>query len=257
MGSIGNTGRLGAFQSDVFASGLDLKRGEIIRDAGYFKASETAVIEQGQMVSLDASQELVVANAGDVVGVAKWNKVSLGTAVNVDEAVVVSFGGVTQLKRANVSNVAVRAAANGGTDIPATNNYTLSTANGTLTWDNPTSGTAAPANGATVYVTYTFALTEMDYRFQGKNFFNTNDDVSIAEGRLTIVEGPAKIFTTQYVTSDIFTVNDALYCGGDVAGEEGLFTVVPTNSELVGHVMQPPTAADPYLGVAFLADRPA
>lgn len=257
MGSIGNTGRLGAFQSDVFASGLDLGRCEIMRDLGVFKAAENATILQGQMVSLNADGELVLADATDVFGIAKWNKASLGVSVAVDEAVTVSFGGVTNLQRGNVSNVRVQSAVDGGgVTIPAASNYTLSAANGTLTWDSPTSGANAPANGATVYVSYTFDLTASDYQFQGLNFFNKLDDVGgLTDGRLTIIQGPATIFTTQYDTSEVFAVGAPVYCGGDTAGEEGLFTITSTNSELVGHVIQAPRADDPYLGVAFQTGR--
>lgn len=257
MGSIGNTGRLGAFQSDVFASGLDLGRSEINRDLGVFKAADSATILQGQMVSLDANQELVLADATEVFGVAKWNKAQLGTSVNYDEASIVAYGQTVNLARGNVSNLVVRAAPNGGAAIPALNNYTLSAANGTLTWDNPPTGTNAPADGATVYVSYTFALTTNDYRFQGLNFFNTLDDVTISEGRLTIVQGPALIFTTQYtnVEATPFTVNAPLYCGGANAGEEGLFTTDSSSADFVGHVVQVPTADDPYLGVAFQTGR--
>lgn len=258
MGSIGNTGRIAAFQSDVFASGLDLGRSEVIRDLGIYKAAEGATILQGQMVSLNADGELVLADALDVFGIAKANKAPLGTSVNVDEAITVVYGGVTQLARGNVSNLAVRAAANGGTLIPETDNYTLSAANGTLTWDNPATGTPAPANGATVFVTYTYDLTATDYRFQGLNFFNRLDDVGgLSEGRMTTIQGPATVFTTQYVSSDVFAVGAPLYCGGNVAGQEGLFTITSTNAELVGHVVQAPTASDPYLGLNFQAGRAA
>lgn len=255
MGSIGSTGRLGAFQNDVFASGLDLGRCEIHRDMGVFKAASNATILQGQMVSLNSDGELVLADAGDVFGVAKWNKATLGKSVNVDEVATVVAGGVTNLARGNVSNVRVNTAVNGGgTLVSAAGDYTLSVANGTLTWE------ASPAevtNGQTVYVTYTFDLTASDYQFQGLNFFNQLDDVTVAESRLTVIQGPALIFTTQYDTSEVFAVNAPVYCGGDTAGEEGLFTTTSTNSELVGHVVQPPRADDPYLGIAFLADRPA
>lgn len=251
MGTIGNTGRLAAFQSDVFASGLDLGRCEIQRDLGVYKAAEAATILQGQLVSLDANQEIILADAGQVLGVAKWNKASLGTSVNVDETHVVAAGVAVPLQRSNVSNVVVRAAPNGGTVIPAASNFTLNATNGTLTWANPPAGTAAPANGATVYVTYTFALTATDYRFQGLNFFNRLDDVSIAENRLTVIQGPATIFTTQYDTAQTYVINESLYVGGTTAGLEGLFTNQSSEGTYVGKVLQPPRADDPFLGLQF------
>lgn len=251
MGSIRNTGRLGAFQSDVFASGLDLSRSQIERDIGVFKAADAATILQGQLVSLDANGELVLADGGNVFGVAKWNKASLGTAVNVDEPLTVVAGAVTTLSRANVSNVVVRTSA-GGAAISAAGDYTLNATNGTLTWE---ASPAEVADGDTVFVTYTFDLTQNDYQFQGLNFFNRLNDVDgLSEGRLTVVKAPAIIFTTQYDTAQTYTLTGTganLYVGGATGGLEGLFTNVATEGTYVGRVIQLPTADDPFLGVEF------
>jgi hypothetical protein len=127
----------------------------------------------------------------------------------------------------------------------------LSTTNGTLTWANPPAGVAAPANGATVYVTYTFDMTVSDYRFQGLNFFNQFDDTFTSEGRLTVVMGPAMLFTTQYDTAQTYLVNDSLFCGGATPALAGLFTNQAAEGRYVGKVIQPPTAADPFMGIRF------
>lgn len=253
MGSIKNSGRLGAFQSDVFASGLDMGRGDIRHNPGYFKAAETATILQGQLVALDANQELVLATSDDVIGVAKFNKAPLGKSLAVDEAHVVAFNAAVPLARGNVSNVVVRQIVDGaaGDVIPAASNFVLSTANGTITWDAAPSGTNAPANGATVYVTYTFDLTLTDYRFQGLNFFNQLDDTFASEGRLSLIQGPAMIFTTQFDTAQTYEVNDSLFCGGVTPALAGLFTNQSTEGRFVGKVIQPPAADDPYMGIRF------
>lgn len=252
MGSINNGPRLAAFQSDVFATGLDLRRSEINRDLGVFSAADAATFEQGQMVSLDANNEVVLADAGDVLGVAKWNKVNLQNGLNVDEEHVVAVSTTVPLARANVSNVVVRDAVDqGGTVITAVGDYTLNAGNGTLAWD------AAPAqvtDGQTVFVTYTFAMTNADYTFHGRNFFNFVDDVTIAEGRVTVVLAPAIIYTTHFVTSRTYTLTGTgsnLYCGGTTGGLEGLFTNDSGEGAYVGRVIQLPSASDPYMGVHF------
>lgn len=253
MGTIGNSGRLGAFQSGVFASGLDAGRGEIRHAPGYFKAAENATILQGQMVALNANQELVLATSNDVFGIAKFNKAPLGKSLTVDAPHVVAFNTAVPLARGNVSNVVVRTVVNGaaGTVIPATDNFTLSAANGTVTWDAAPTGTNAPANGATVYVTYTYDLTLTDYRFQGLNFFNMFDDTFTTEGRLTVITGPAMVFTTQYDTAQTYAVNDSLFCGGSTPALAGLFTNQAAQGRYVGKVIQPPRADDPYMGIRF------
>lgn len=252
MGSIDNGPRLAAFQNDVFPTGLDLRRYEALRELGVLKASSSASFEQGMLVAQNSSGELIKADATGVIGIAKWNKVSLGTSVVIDEAVVVEASGVRTLAHPNVSNVIVRTAADMGATITATGDYTLNATNGTLTWDaSPTE----VSDGDTVYVSYTWSMTEADYRFQGKNFFNSNDDVTLAEGRCTIILPPAVVFTTQYDASRTYAVGDLLYCGGTTSGLEGLFTDDSGEGQVVGTCIQVPTADDPYLGVDFRPER--
>lgn len=260
MGSIANTGRLAAFQSDVFPSGLDLGRGQIIRDLGVFKAANNATILQGQLVSLNADGELVLADTTGAFGVAKWNKDELGLAKAKAEPLVVAAGAATPLTRtirevgapgSGVWDVQVFNAA--GTEITAAGDFSVS--NGVVTWVAVGALTQV-ADGETVFVDYTYELTRSDYQFQGLNFFNRLNDVdALTEGRLTIIMPPAIIFTTQYALRDglaPYTVGADLYIGGNTAGDEGMFTTAATGSaDRVGRVIQAPTADDPFLGVEF------
>lgn len=255
MGTLGTTTKLATFQNDIYPSGLDLNQGDLQRVGGYFKANASTTFEQGMIVALNASNEVVLGDGGSashMLGVAKWNKTTAGTSLIVDEPHVVDHNAAVALAHANVSGVIVRNAVDSGSAaaIPATNNYTLSAANGTLTWDNPPSGTNAPADGATVYVTYSFALTDADRKFIGRNFFNFVDDVSIAEGRIAVIMPPALLFTSKFVSSLNYTVGETLYMGGVVSGEEGLFTNSNSSSPpIAGMVIQTPTAQYPFLGV--------
>lgn len=258
--SIVNQSRQEAFLGDAFKSGLDLTRSKIMANPGPFVALEAASFQQGMLVTRDANGFVDIAIGEDVFGVSKWNKVDVGAAVEVDEESVVAFGAAVGLNRGNVSNVVVRQVANGvaGDVIPATNNYTLSAANGTLTWDNPTTGTNAPANGATVFVTYTFAMTTADLQFQGFNFFNRVNDVdAITDGRLTVIlpVGGTILWTTQYDTSRDYllagTASNLYSAGGVTAALAGLFTNDAAEGRFVGKVYQRPTATDPFLGVMF------
>lgn len=254
MGSIGNTPRLAAFQSSAFATGLDLGRCEIIRNLGVYKANGLAIIRQGQMVAMNAAEELILAVSNNVLGVAKANKMLLGKSLSVDEPLVLTGVVASNLKRGNVSNVAVRSAPDmGGTLYVVGVDYTVNAANGQIT---RTGGSTIPS-GSTVYVSYTYDLAQADYLFQGLNFWNSNDDATIAEGRLTVVQGPATLFTTEFDTSRTYTLTGAgasLYCGGATPALAGLFTNNAAEGRYVGRVMQLPTASDPYLGVRFNSD---
>ena len=85
---------------------------------------------------------------------------------------------------------------------------------------------------------------------QGKNFWNTNDEVSQADGRCAVITDAELIFTTQYDTSKVYALTGAgsnLYSS---VAQPGLFTSDSASSaKFIGRVFQVPTAADPFLGL--------
>lgn len=252
MGSIGNTPRLAAFQSNVFAAGLDLGRSEINRDLGVYVAAAGATWNAGMLVSRDAAGAIVRADAEDPFGVAKWDRNTATEGTNVDEQVTFTGSASTvNLAKPNVSQVAVRSAADqGGTLFTVTTDYTVNAANGTIT--HVALGSIGITD--TVFVSYSFTLSTADLDVQGRNFFNTTDDTQFAENRITVITGQALLFTTQYDKSLSYTTTGTgsnLYAGGTTAGLEGLFTNDAAEGRFVGKVFQLPTAADPYMGVHF------
>lgn len=250
MGSIGlNGAQLSAFRSDMFATGLDLGRLKAEFIPGVYQTDPAAVIRAGMLVSLNAAGKLIPATGHDVLGVAKWNQMQLGQAVNADEQIALPLTTAIALRRSNVSNVAVRSLAGqlgtlytgGGVD------YTLNAGAGTVA----RVGGGAIADGQTVFVTYSFALVAADYQFQGKNFSNSLDDATIAAGRLSVIMGPAMLFTTEYDTSKTYAMTGAgsdLFCNAS-----GQFTNVAGGNNFVGKVIQLPSAQDPYLGIRLTA----
>lgn len=255
MGSVGlgNTAALGAFQNRTFAEGLDLGRCQISEALGVYVADSTASFRAGSLVMRNSSGLVVASNGLDVLGVAKWNKATSLLGVKVDEAIVLTGTTASNLSRANVSNVRVASAAGyGGTTYTVTTDYTVNTTNGTVTRN----GAGAIPSGATVYVTYTFAITTAElYQQQGTNFWNNVDEVSQADNRVTVITDAELIFTTQYDSSrtyDLTTTASNLYAatGG---GLEGLFTNDSSGSaKFVGRVFQLPSAADPYMGIRLI-----
>lgn len=257
MGAVGlDSPRLGAFQSDIFPRGLDLNRSVILQDTGIWRAADGADFEAGMLVGQDADGNIEKCTSRPVLGVAKWNKTSLWNATVVDEPVsFASSGDTVTLNHPNVSNFQLRDTQDfsgtqytgGGTD------YTLNATNGTVTHD----GGGSIPTGTTVYATYTYELSQRDLDFQGRNFFNFQDDVSIADGRITVITDASVLFTSQYDTSQVYTLTGAtknLYCGGNTAALAGLFTSDDAEGEFVGHTIQVPTASDPFLGVRLGGD---
>lgn len=261
MGTIGlDSPRLAAFQSDIFPRGLDLGRSVILQDIGTFRAATAAEFEAGMLVAQDATGNIVKCDSRPVLGVAKWNKVNAYTATIVDEAISFPTSGSTVLlAHPNVSNLQIVSTIGGlggaGTVYTgAGTDYTLTAANGSLLHN----GAGAIPIATTVYVTYTYELSSRDLDFQGRNFFNFTDDVSISDGRVTVITDASMLFTTMYDTARadyaLTGTGKNLYCGGVTAGLEGLFTTDSGEGEFVGHVIQMPTADDPFLGVRLGGD---
>ena len=240
-------GNLEAFpQQFPFANGLDLGRSVIGRSLGVYEAEPTAVFRAGMIVARNASGLIIPAVGADPIGVAKWNKSLFLKAPIVDEQVTLLVEVVTPLKHALVENVKVANSA--GVAYTITTDYLLNVTNGTVA----RVATGSIADGETVLVTYTFQIAEADLDFQGRNFFNFIDDVTIAQGRITVIQDWSLLFTTQYDTSRVYAVNDKLDCGGGVtAALTGLFTNDAAEGDFVGKVAQIPSATDQYLGVEF------
>lgn len=264
MGTLQDTARLASFSNDIFPNGVDLDRSKYHQDGGIYKIQSGVSIRRGMLVSrAPATGEIIpvdsATDAVNVFGVAKWGNETLGTSVLVDVPHVVDHGAaVSAIGRGNISRVVVRTVANStsaGEEIPATNNYTLNATAGTLTWDNPTTGTNAPADGATVFVTAAFALTQDDFKFEGVKFHsNTNDDLAFSsENRIAVFTDWSIIFTTEWDQSrtyDTQGVLSNLYCddNGRFSNDSGLSNLA---NRFVGRVFQLPQAGDPYMGVQF------
>ena len=98
---------------------------------------------------------------------------------------------------------------------------------------------------------YRYSLVEADYEFEGKNFWNSNDSVTIQDGRVAVALAPALIFTTEFET-DVAEPYATTGLGSNIyINSSGLFTTTVGSNKLVGHVIQVPTADQPFLGFQF------
>jgi len=261
---VGSPAAMAAFDAQINKKGLDLNRSVIHRDLGTEVAAAAATIRPGQLVSRDASGFVVGATGVDVYGIAKWGKVPFGVSVVVDLPMTLNGTTAVSTGKANISNVTVRSAPNmagtvyagGGTD------YNVEAVAGTIARD----ATTTIPDGATVYVTFTYALTDADYNFDGRFFQNQPADRTLyQEDRITVITDWARIFTIEWTTGDdaadainsTYTITGAtakLYCS-----PEGKFTNDSGAGarDFVGKVYQVPTAQDPYMGVTAQPAIPA
>ena len=239
--------RSAAFSSDLYQKGLDLRRSRLGHVDGTLIADPAATIRPGAMVANGAAG-VVQANLVDVIGVAKWGKQQFGYSTEVDEAIVLNGTTATALKRANVSNVAVRTAAGlSGTPVGAAQ-YTVSTTNGTIA----RVGGSTIADGATVYVSYTWALTAAQYQFDGLPFHQQfgDDYVSSQENRIAVIDSESRIFSVEWNTSVAYAITGAsslLYCDAN-----GRFSSTDAGTaDFVGKVIQLPNSEDRFMGIKF------
>ena len=247
-----------AFDAQINKKGLDLNRSIIGRDLGTEVAAAGQTFRPGQLVSRDASGFIIGATGVDVYGVAKWGRTTFGVSVVVDQPMVLTSTTAIATGKGNISNVTVRSAPNmGGTVyVAGGTDYTLVGAAGTIA----RVALGAIADGQTVYVTYTYALTDADFAFDGRFFQGNNpaDRTNYQEDRITVITDWSRLFTIEWTTGDgaadavnstyaTTGTNSKLYCS-----PEGKFTNDSAGgAERVGKVYQIPTATDPYMGVTF------
>lgn len=240
-----------SFQGQIFPKGLKLEQCQIGRIDGTTVADPAATIRPGQIVAKNATNYIVPANLSNTYGIAKYGQVLFGNSVMNDRPVVLTGTTASALPRANVSNVSVRSAPNYGGTLYAASDYTLNLVNGTIA----RSGGSTIPDGATVFVTFTFALTEADFQFDGRLFQQQPaNQAGFAFGSLAVIVDWAKIFTIEYATGQAaatggltYTMNQALYCNAD-----GQFSNVSGGgAEFMGRVTQLPTASFAWMGIVM------
>ena len=243
------------YQISDFVTGLDLKRSQYTEDFGNWYALETTTFRAGMLVGLDANQNVVRSVGTHVLGFAKASKSTTIYAYVVGEYIQLNALVATTLANANLltaaggaAGVRVAAALTGAAYTEgAFNDYTVNYVNGTVV---RVGGSAIP-DGGYVYVNYAYQMTAAEIEREGHNFWNYDNDVTIQDNRVTVIQAPAAIFTSQYDPSRTYAVEDAVYAG--VTGEllEGLVTTSNTG-QYIGRVLQVPTPSDPFLGIRFM-----
>lgn len=232
-----NDGRLEGSLLPSLSYGLDLQRTIPLRAPGTFQADPAASWQAGQLLTRNAAGLVVRASGSQCIGVAKWNKADALKAIELGEAVTLVSTTPSNLKHASVSDVKVTSLDGLVTYTGA--DYVVNGTNGTVA----RSGASAIPDGDTVLVSYRYDVLAQALDFEGRNFFNFLDDVTIAQGRIAVLLDPCSLFTAQFDTSKNYAMHDVLRCDAN-----GNFTNAG-GGQIVGKVIQVPTADDPFLGV--------
>lgn len=253
MGTFANSSALGSDNEFmIYPRGVNFQLSEFSKRPGMWKAASSAAFRAGMFVNLNSSTELVLSAGVNILGMALSNRTQSLYAVAVDEAVYFgSTGAAVTLAHANISDVAVfSAVANGGTLYTVTTDYTLNTTNGVITHVG-SAGITAPA---TVYVSYTYALTSaMVNQDYGLNFHLNTDDTFLADDRVAVATRNCMVFTSEFAkTGRTYAMTGT---GSNVyVGTDGILTNA-TGTLLVGNVIQVPFGDSPWLGVELSLNK--
>ncbi len=247
--------RMEAFQVSSRAIGIDLKRSVISRNLGTYVANASTTFRAGMLVQLNAAQEVIICDGTEPFGFAKYTKSNTlyatvtaeriqltgTTASNLEHANLWVPGATGGIRVVDAATGAVVYTEGGGSD------YTVNYTNGTVV----RVGGSTIVSGSYVLVDYSYQVTEDELKFEGRNFWNFNDDVTIQGDKITVINDWSIIFTTQYDTAQTYAVNDALTAGVTGDTKQGLVTKGGAGA-FIGNVFQVPTADDPFLGVKYV-----
>lgn len=256
MGTNGN--RIEATDFQIHPKGIDRKRSVWDKELGHYVAETGSSFRSGQWgrrITGDVVNVLTGVTQRPL-GMFRADKVSMGTSVRVDDAVVVGANGTTTtLRRGSIvaNSFSMRPAINMGAANIAENavtTYALNTTNGIITWGDASGLPGGTIIGSTVYVTYTYNLVQADYDVDGQNYRITNDDVSKNANRVVVCSGRMQVFTTEYDTGVRYLITDALY----VTASSQTSNASGGGAKHVGAVAQLPTSTDRYLGMDLHGD---
>ena len=246
--------RMEAFRVSSRAIGIDLMRTQYTRNLGTYVANASTTFRAGMLVSLNAAQEIVVCTGAAPFGFAKYTKANTLYAAVVAEQIQLTALVATNLLHANLWVPG----ATGGirvTDVTGVtvytegggNDYTVNYVNGQVV----RVGGSTIGDGDLVLVDYQYPVTEQELKFEGRNFWNFTDDVTIQGDKVTVINDWSFIFTTQYDSAQTYAVDDVLKAGASGDTKSGLVTKAGAGA-YIGRVFQPPTADDPFLGIRYV-----
>ena len=238
-----------AFRVDSYASGLDHQRTQFVTAYGDYVAKPAETFTAGMLVALDSSGYIIKCVGTNPLGVVKYNKKTTRYASVVGEYVQMNGTTLTTLAHANLfdngATISIHVSDTLNGTAYALTDFTPNYVNGTIVRVMP-AGTIP--DGGYVYVNYMYEMTAAQVQYDGSNFWNKEDDVTIQGGKVTVISGDATVYTTAYDPSVTWAINGAVLAGTTGNGKAGLFTV-GGGGAAVGTVCQVPTPDDPYLGV--------
>lgn len=250
MASYINSPRLQGFEGSLrrHKRGIDLgmKEGDW-STLGHLKAADGTSFRAGQILALDSSGLLVVSAGDEFIGMAMYSKNTAAVAAKADYPVVFSSSGatVTISGFTTLTDFMLRSAVEmGGTLYTGSGtDYTLDGTNGTITHV----GGGSLVVGTTYYASFSYVPTTAQLDRDGRNFWNSEDDVS-QWGNFCPVLSSANLVVS---TTEWVKVSGVAYTltgvGSNLYISSGGLLTNATGTQRIGHVVQLPSADYPYL----------
>lgn len=244
--------RMEAFRVSSRAIGIDLMRSQYSRNLGTYVANPATTFRAGMLVSLNAAQEIVVCDGVSPFGFAKYTKAQTLYAAVVGEQIQLTATDWINLAHGNLwvpgTTGGVRVTdITGGTVYVEATDYNANYANGQI----QRIALGGIGDGDFVLVDYQYQVTEQELKFEGRNFWNFIDDVTIQGDKITVINDWSFIWTTQYDAAQTYAVDDVLNAGTVGNSKAGLVTK-GGGGAYIGRVFQVPTADDPFLGIRYV-----
>lgn len=213
-------------------------------------AHEGAVVK-GVLVAGNEAAELTAGDSAteSIIGFSENSNVIEGQRIAIETGAVPASGAYTvqlahgdlvsgQVRVYDVTNSAELTVITTGN--PTASQVLVAAVSGLLTFNSAKAGVA-------VQVSYKYNLNQTEsILFNGERPVNAK--ANTAQNTITVIRGMGELYTDQYdVTKDFSAVSGVVY-----AGANGIITTDNTKTPIAGsRVVHVPTAADPYLGIAF------
>lgn len=210
----------------------------------FYVVDPNAVISAGMVAFLSQSGATVVATtaaSGTVPIGTFWTDHNVSYVRTIVEEHTFSAAlGYIALNKGNVHGSKIKVTDETGTTVYTEGlDFSVTAANGIVT--NLGVGIGATDS---VVVWYEFSVQAAEMLWNGGTNYDRAPDDTQGSGKITVVEGDAKLYTDQFDVEQTYTLNAALTWDAN-----SMWTPAGLGDTVCGRVIQVPTPDDPFLGV--------
>ena len=233
---------------------LNKKAAQYTYNRPFYPVDPNASIQAGMvafMTTVNGVDVATVAASGTTPIGTFWKDHAPGYIRSTIETKTFNTSNYLELTKGNVLSTSdIKVTDTSGNEYDYGDDYVVSLVNGVVTRVGGSQGGAIPYQGTIViWYKYTVSSTQIYWdnvstKFSSGSNYDRQSDDTLGSGKITVVEGDAKLFTDQYDVTQTYTLNAPLR-----ADSNSLWTTSTSGSSVCGRVIKVPTASDPFLGV--------